>query len=169
MEVSAEIVRSDHVRLNLFLLPRRRIHWVVFALFAVLMLNLLLTGAEQVGNLHVAVAVVLALLIAALLMALIFLLTIALMALAVSEKHGQLGPHVFALGEDGFTERTPVKEIFSRWQGIRSMHVTPSFLFVGITAYQYHVVPARAFASREAFESFCGRALALWKAAMAPR
>jgi hypothetical protein len=85
-----------------------------------------------------------------------------------TDRNGQLGTHVFNLRKDGLHEQTRFNEALHRWQGISSIIVLRHYLYIRINWYLFHIVPARAFASRADFDRFSMLARELWSAIKAP-
>ena len=166
MEVSADIRRSDLVFFNLYILPRMKACWAMFVILTITLLYTFLTSADRVDVRFVGVSVIFSVLLAALAVAVLFLLGLIFSLSTVTEKSGVLGAHVFTLRKDGFYEQTHVNESLHRWRQVHSIVASKHYLFIGINWYIFHVIPARAFASRSEFETFSKLALELRNAAL---
>jgi hypothetical protein len=166
MQVTADITRSDLLAFNLYMIPRLRANWITWAVFVVLGIGMSLVLNGGVAKTADAVAgLVISLAAATGAMAVCLLFSVSCALLLASEKAGNLGRHVFTLREDGFHERTPINEGLHRWHGVSSVLASRDYLYIGISWYLFHVVPARAFASRPDFERYTALARERWAAA----
>ena len=90
------------------------------------------------------------------------------MAFALSSstaKTGVLGRHDFEIREDGLFESTPANEQLNRWAGITAVERTAAFIYVGINAYLFHVIPRRSFASQSEYDAFFEALRSRWQGA----
>ena len=165
MNISVEIKRKDLVALNLYLFPRIRGNWIFFALLSGGIFAYILITKKPSNAYSITVAAFAALVggvggvIAAGLFGMVAVL------LTVGKKSGVLGVHHYSLSEQGLEERTDANETLQKWVGIQSITKLPNYILFRINDYLFHIVPRRAFAANEEFNSFYGRAVALSGAA----
>jgi hypothetical protein len=88
--------------------------------------------------------------------AIVFLLSLVPLALlvAVRRHRGLVGEHVLEIGESGLAERTDVNESLHRWAGFHKLVSTRKYFYVFVTDAMVHVVPKRAFATKDEARSF---------------
>jgi hypothetical protein len=81
----------------------------------------------------------------------VFLLSLAPIALLVAlRRHrGLVGEHVLEIREAGLAERTDVNESLHRWAGFHKLISTRKYFYIFVTDAMVHVVPKRAFATKD--------------------
>ena len=67
---------------------------------------------------------------------------------------GLLGTHTQVLDSDGVLEKTHVNEQKTSWSGVDRVEDDAGYAFIYISAASAHVIPLRAFATREAASDF---------------
>jgi hypothetical protein len=155
MQVSTDIRRWDLLVFNLYMLPRIKHNWIVCAAFLLLTFCVLLIADHLTGNAsNIPALVVISVLFTTVGLTVATLFCLAIGLLLAGEKSGNLGSHVISLRKDGLHESTAVNEGLHRWKGISSLLKSKDYLYVGINWYMFHIIPARAFASRGEFERF---------------
>jgi hypothetical protein len=165
MEISTNILRSDLVRLNLFLLPRAKSNVIFVAVLSVLIFFYLFITKRPDTLSSVVVAVFSALvgaiggLLAGFVISLVFIL------LAANQRNGVLGHHRYSITPEGLHETTSSNEGMQRWTGIQDVGKSSAFIFIRINGYSFHLLPRRAFSSEHDFESFWVQAHTFWKQA----
>lgn len=94
------------------------------------------------------------------------ILFIILIILAVPRKDkGILTEHKISLSENGITEITAVNRSESSWNGISNVVQTKCFIFIYTSKRASHVIPKRAFPSKEDSDNFFQYALNQWQKA----
>ena len=85
--------------------------------------------------------------------------------LSSKSKGGVLGPHEFAIDENGIHEITPVNEGKYKWQGIHKVRTYGRYITFQISSSLFHIIPKRSFASDQAFQEFSSKSKELWLSA----
>lgn len=155
MEVVANITRLDLLWLNLYIIPRIKLNYIVLGIgsvftFIVELITTRPTQIEQIVALFLVILIIFtfAVLITSLIIILIYIFAVP------SKKDGILGRHYFVIQNDGFREITVVNDMLHKWQGIRLITKFNSYIFIKINLYQYHIIPKRAFNTEEDFNAF---------------
>jgi hypothetical protein len=165
MEITTDLRKRDLAWVSVHMLFRARFNWIFVLLLSLVILAvlviareprtysafLLFVGASLVGG------------VAGLIAGMAFQLLFTLMS--VGKDGGVLGIHTLTLTDRGLHERTEANEGLQLWRGIRSIKSVGDYILIQINAYQFHIVPRRAFQTREDFDAFLRRAKDLWKAA----
>jgi YcxB-like protein len=165
MQVSADIRRSDVVRLNLYLVPRQRGTWIMLGIIAAGVFIAFLAIAQRLDFFTISFAAATGILaglagvLAGNLCAVVSFLARA------NEKSGQLGPRTYTLRDDGVQYQSVAADSIVRWTAIDSLRKTEDYVFIGLTSSGFWIVPRRAFPSLQAFDEFWAAAHKRWQAA----
>jgi hypothetical protein len=168
MQVSADIRRWDLLVFNLYMLPRIRMWWWGLAAATALNFYPALMNADWSDVSGIAFAAVQSAFLAGIVIAIMFSLLLAYALFNATDRNGQLGIHIFTLRKDGLHEQTRLNEALHRWQGVSSIAVLKHCLYIRLSWYLFHIIPARAFASRADFDRFSVLTRELWSAAKSP-
>jgi len=86
----------------------------------------------------------------------VFLLSLVPLALlVVLRRHrGLVGEHIVEIWEAGLAERTDVNESLHRWAGFHKLISTRKYFYIFVTDAMVHVVPKRAFATKDEARAF---------------
>jgi len=76
---------------------------------------------------------------------------------------GALGDHIYIMSEAGIEEVTEASRVTSKWEGIRDIQLSRSFVLFDISRYDFHLIPRRSFASEEDMVVFSAKANEYWK------
>lgn len=155
MEVKVAISRADLLWMNILMAHRIPSNWSLLFFLWLGMSGMYFyrkgfaqgipaIGEQLFHNALISMVVVVSLLI----------LNVALVVAFSTKKAGVLGGHVYTLQEDGLREVTEANDTLIKWPSIQAVFKTKDFLFVRINWYQFHIIPARCFSSREEFEGF---------------
>jgi hypothetical protein len=139
MEITTDLRKRDLAWVSVHMLFRARINWIFVLLLSLVILAVLVIAREP--RTYSA-----------------FLLFVG--ASLVGGVAGLIAGMAFQLHE-----RTEANEGLQLWRGIRSIKSVGDYILIQINAYQFHIVPRRAFQTREDFDAFLRRAKDLWKAA----
>lgn len=60
-----------------------------------------------------------------------------------------MGKHRFEITEDGFKESTEYNEMFTKWEGIKSIEETKKQIFIFLDRHMAHIIPKRYFKNDE--------------------
>ena len=165
MQITADMRRWDLLVFNLYMLPRIRMWWWGLAAATALNFYPVFTNADWSDVSAVVFAAVYSAFLAAIVIAIMFSLSLAYALFNASDRNGQLGTHVFTLRKDGLHEQTRFNEALHKWQGVSSIVVLKHCLYIRLSWYLFHIIPARAFTSRADFDRFSMLARELWSAA----
>jgi hypothetical protein len=168
MQVSADISRWDLLIFNFYMLPRIKMWWWGLAGLTAMNLYPVLTNADWSDVSVIAFAAVYSVFLAGIVIVAGFSLLLAYALFNATDRNGQLGIHVFTLRKDGLHEQTRFNEALHRWPGVYSITVLKHWLYIRLSLYSYHIVPARAFTSHASFERFSVLAREFWSAAKSP-
>ncbi len=58
------------------------------------------------------------------------------------------------VSEEGFTEESNTRRTLIKWKGIYRVSATPRFVRIHASSLSVHLIPRRAFSSREDSETF---------------
>jgi len=165
MQVSTDIHRSDLIRFNLFLLPRAKANLIFVAALAVgfFFYALIKKQPDNIGS--IATVAIASLLggIGGLLGG--FVVSLVFVLLSSNEKNGVLGKHTYLVTPEGLHESTSSNEGLQKWAGVQAVEKSPSFIFIRINGYLFHLIPRRAFDTQQEFESFWINARKFWESA----
>jgi YcxB-like protein len=168
MKVSADIRRWDLIVFNLYMVPRIRMWWVGLAVVTAVNFYPVLTNADWSDASFIVLEAVYSAFLAAIVIAAMFSLLLAYAVFNATDRNGQLGTHVFNLRKDGLHEQTRFNEALHRWQGVYSITVLKHWLYIRLSLYSNHIVPASAFTSHADFERFSMLAREFWSATKSP-
>jgi hypothetical protein len=168
MQVSADIRRWDLLIFNFYMLPRIGMWWWGLAGLTAINLYPVLMNADWSDVSVIVFAAVYSVFLSAIIIAAPFSLLLAYALFSATDRNGQLGIHVFTLRKDGLHEQTRFNESLHRWQGIYSITALKHWLYIRLSVYQYHIIPARAFTSHANFEGFSMLAREFWSTAKSP-
>lgn len=72
----------------------------------------------------------------------------------VRDTSGVIGPHDIRISSEGFRDTTPHTDSLIRWSGVTRITRRGEYLSIWMSPYLAHIVPARAFADMDAFNTF---------------
>ncbi|CAB1082637.1 hypothetical protein D1AOALGA4SA_10238 [Olavius algarvensis Delta 1 endosymbiont] len=78
-----------------------------------------------------------------------------------SPKKGTIGTHEFRILDDGFWEKTEIKETLTSWNKVRSVWINDLFILIKSVSY-FHIIPKRSFLTQEQFQQFYESILSQW-------
>jgi hypothetical protein len=91
-------------------------------------------------------------------------LTFTMLYLYSVRRRTLLTNHIIEIADEGLVEESPNNRLLTYWQGIHSVVSGPGFIAVYLTPISAHVIPNRAFSSRNERSAFLA-ALAAKRAA----
>ena len=163
MQVTADIRRSDLMHLNLYVYPRHRNTYILFAIFVVIGLAMPLvfdgkfSSQGLIRGLGIGVAMGVAMVIFT------FLICVFGQALFSPKNTGRLGVRTYNLQDDGFEWASETGNGKQKWTAISAVTKTRDYVLIAVTPSLFFIVPSRSFPSGEAFNAFFDQALTLWK------
>lgn len=134
--------------------PRARSTWVSLGLFV------LATTPITVSSLEIDFGPVVNVLTVATIEAILtgilsaFYALIIVIALAFQRHPGILTEHTIDVGPDGLTESTDVNVTMTKWPGVSKVQRTRRHLFVYTGPGMAHIIPRRAFATKDDWDRF---------------
>ncbi|GGC64836.1 YcxB family protein [Undibacterium terreum] len=165
MDISVDLKKKDLVAVNFYMFPRLRGNWVFFILLTAGIFAYIFFARKPRGAYDIATAAFSAL--AGGIAASVFTVVSNLLRtlFTVGKDSDVLGVHHYSISEQGLEERTTANETLHTWKSIQSITKLPGCILIRINSYLFHIVPRRAFATDEEFNSFYQRATALQQAA----
>lgn len=164
MKVTVNINKLDLIWLNLVVLPRTKSTYIGILSIAVLVFALMCWdhGFPDTGRKW---AIMLVASLAGGLLGMVFglLISIVVILFSASTTHGVLGEHEYTITQEGLFERTSANEGLNRWEGISLVLVSGEYLLLQISAYLFHVIPSRSFASKQQFDDYASVASTYWQ------
>lgn len=139
--------------MNLYLLPRMKANWVVFAVIWILVAGDVISTGHPKGGAMLLVCLLCSLVAALVITLSLFFIGIFLTMLS-PQMGGVIGHHEYEISERGFLERNENMETLSFWHSIRAIKLAGSYIYVRISAFLFVIIPMRGFASKQDFENF---------------
>ncbi len=164
MDIRYENTFKDMIKFNLFHLARMRVQQVSWLIVIVGIAVIFWTIIDSVEILFIAKVVLLVLvesIILALLAAITFLTII--FAYAPGKNKGMLTEHHLKLLSTGLVEETSINTTSHSWAGIVDISQNRDYIFIYVTQHAAHVIPKKAFKSRDEATDFFQYAYQLWK------
>ena len=81
---------------------------------------------------------------------------------AASRSKGVLGKHTIVIEPSGVTEKGSVSESKSAWSGVEKIEEDSQYVYIFTSPLQAHVIPKRAFRTREESQTFLETAKAFF-------
>jgi hypothetical protein len=163
MQVTADIRRSDLVNLNLYVYPRHRNTYIIFALFVVIGLAIPLVHDGKFSSQGLLLGLAIGVAMGLIMVVFTFLICVLGQALSSPKNTGRLGQRTYNLQDDGFEWASETGNGKQKWTAISTVTKTRNYVLIAITPSLFFIVPSRAFPSGEAFNAFFDQALSLWK------
>jgi len=160
IKLSANITRIEFVIASTALLLTRRSNLVMMLIVACGTFAVVWSERESTSAFVAWIALVTAIAATVLAQLLGVLLNGFGVLLMVNHKGGGLGLHDFSISEAGVTETTAFNDLRFTWAGIREVIKLRNHLLLTITGHSGIMIPRRAFASDNEFESWSARTLA---------
>ena len=167
MGIIYENTFKDLIKFNLFHLPRMRVQQVSWLVTIVALTALLWTIIDSASISFIAKIVFLMIvdsIVLGLLAAITFLSIV--FAYAPGKNKGILTQHHLKLLSTGLVEETSVNTTTHSWAGIVDICQNRDYIFIYITQHAAHVIPKKAFKSREEATDFFHYAYQLWRPSM---
>jgi len=152
--VSVNLSRNDLLRAQFQVVRRLRVFKMLFVAMLLVAAYLALTSYPQPGALGVLSAFVVAALITICAILITYLVVAIRLLAKLPAAKGVLGPHEFALDDDGLRELTDCNEMRVAWGHARKVFRTRTFVFVLVQKPTILLIPRRAFADRRADAQF---------------
>ncbi|HFD32706.1 MAG TPA: YcxB family protein [Gammaproteobacteria bacterium] len=155
MEVTADIEKSDLIRVNLSIIPTTRSTYVTILSIAVLVFvfiawkyglphssnDWLVIGAASIGGGAGGM-------LAGTIISFSFIL------LSSSTKNGILGRHEYRISPEGLHEKTSANEGVTKWEEIQEIQTAGGYIIYRISGYLFHIIPYRSFPCDETRKEF---------------
>jgi hypothetical protein len=167
MDIRYENTFKDMIKFNLFHLPRMRVQQVSWLITIVAIAALLWTIIDSVEILFIAKIIFLVIaesIILAFLAAITFLTII--FAYIPGKNKGILTEHHLKILDTGLVEETSMNTTSHSWAGIVDICQNRDYIFIYVTQHAAHVIPKKAFKSRDEATNFFQYACQLWKPSM---
>lgn len=82
-----------------------------------------------------------------------------------NEKNGILGQHQYAITPDGLYVKTNSNEGIHKWEGIKYVKKTNSYIYLQISYYLFYIIPKHSFDSHNDFQRFFNASLQYYREA----
>lgn len=151
MKVEAHITRTDLLRMQFYMLFRLPANLYFFAFFWLAMAVVALFAIDDF-SIPVYLLVVTFFTICGFVGA--TTVVILMQLVSASEKQGFIGPQAFEIRDDAFVEISSGTTTTTDWASISRIYTSRNYLYVLISALRVHIVPRRAFDSKEQFQAF---------------
>jgi hypothetical protein len=163
LEIKFNLTVADLVRFNVYHATRRVVSWIVIGVVVFVFAKAVAAGQTSVGaRLFITAAI-------ALLATTGYFVATALVALVSyvpSKNRGVLGEHLLSFDDVDITEKTAVSTATWSWESIPNVARNRRYVFIYVQQNMAHIVPKRAFASREEADRFFDSAYSTWKLAV---
>ena len=164
MKVTTNIRKMDLIRFQLSILPKLPSSYITIVVMALFTLGLICWKSgvpESASSWILAITISLGSGFLGMLFSTVFSINSVL--LMSSSKNGTLGEHEYTLTPEGLYEKTSANEGLNRWSGIINVEVLGSNLLFEITGYLFHIVPAKSFKSKAAFNEYVSLSKKYWQ------
>lgn len=152
MKVTANINYLDLLKMNLSLFFSKET-WRVFLVIYILLLAILLIGGTSTGH-PLWIVLITNFVVSFSIFTLAYLFQIIIILIYSKLSKGMLGKHTFEITDTAFIEETDYNQHVTQWSGIYKMKHSKSALYIFISPFIVHVVPARSFGSNHDYKQF---------------
>lgn len=76
---------------------------------------------------------------------------------------GLLGDHVIEITPEGLRESTSFNDGFDAWKGVKVVYENKNYIFIELGSGSVHIIPKRAFSSRDEAKQFYETAEKYWE------
>jgi len=163
VEVAAEVLRRDMIRLNIWGLFRLKPNRIIFLTVFALLFALALIFRPPEGWYAWWAAIVSAAVGGIVVVLAGIACSVLWIVFGSHHKSGVLGKHTYAITEDGFRDTTVANDTVQRWSSISNVLRTKHCLLVQINAYIFYIIPRRSFDDHVEFEEFWNSLRSHWE------
>jgi hypothetical protein len=135
MQVTADIRRSDLVNLNLYVYPRHRNTYIIFALFVVIGLAIPLVHDGKFSSQGLLLGLAIGVAMGLIMVVFTFLICVLGQALSSPKNTGRLGQRTYNLQDDGFEWAGETGNGKQKWTAISAVTKTRNY------AHRHHAQP----------------------------